>query len=61
MRLYLARHAQTLSNVGHALDTAYPGAALTDLGQEQAARLAARQLTAEASKTFLSAVSPVER
>lgn len=42
MRLYLARHAQTLSNVGHALDTAYPGAALTDLGQEQAARLAAR-------------------
>ena len=42
MRLYLARHAQTLSNVGHALDTAYPGAALTDLGQDQAARLAAR-------------------
>jgi probable phosphoglycerate mutase len=42
MRLYLARHAQTLSNVGHALDTAYPGAVLTDLGQEQAARLAAR-------------------
>jgi broad specificity phosphatase PhoE len=42
MRLYLARHAQTLSNVGHALDTAYPGAALTDLGQEQAVRLAAR-------------------
>src|SRR5258708_5669787 len=42
MRLYLARHAQTLSNVGHALDTAHPGAALTDLGQEQAARLAAR-------------------
>jgi probable phosphoglycerate mutase len=42
MRLYLARHAQTLSNVTHALDTAYPGAALTGLGQEQAARLAAR-------------------
>ncbi|HEY6787643.1 MAG TPA: histidine phosphatase family protein, partial [Trebonia sp.] len=42
MRLYLARHAQTLSNVEHALDTAYPGAVLTDLGQEQAARLAAR-------------------
>src|SRR5262245_51536597 len=42
MRLYLARHAQTPSNVGRALDTAYPGAELTDLGQEQAARLAAR-------------------
>ena len=42
MRLYLARHGQTLSNIGRALDTAYPGAELTDLGQEQAARLAAR-------------------
>jgi probable phosphoglycerate mutase len=42
MRLYLARHAQTLSNVGRALDTAYPGAALTDLGREQASRLAGR-------------------
>jgi probable phosphoglycerate mutase len=42
MRLYLARHAQTASNIGHALDTAYPGAALTGLGNEQAERLAAR-------------------
>jgi broad specificity phosphatase PhoE len=42
MRLYLARHAQTSSNIGHALDTAYPGAPLTDLGQQQAARLAQR-------------------
>jgi len=42
MRLYLARHAQTSSNIGHALDTAYPGAPLTDLGQQQAVRLAER-------------------
>lgn len=42
MRLYLARHAQTASNIGHALDTAYPGAALTDEGQQQAGQLAAR-------------------
>jgi broad specificity phosphatase PhoE len=42
MRLLLTRHAQTASNVGHALDTAYPGAPLTELGREQAARLAAR-------------------
>jgi len=42
MRLYLARHAQTSSNIGHALDTAYPGAPLTDLGQQQAGRLAQR-------------------
>ncbi len=42
MRLLLVRHAQTASNVGRALDTAIPGAALTDLGHEQAARLVAR-------------------
>jgi probable phosphoglycerate mutase len=40
VRLFLIRHAQTHSNVGRALDTAYPGAALTGLGLEQAARLA---------------------
>lgn len=39
MRLYLARHAQTPSNVARALDTARPGAPLTDLGLRQAARL----------------------
>ena len=42
MRLLLVRHAQTASNVGRALDTAIPGAALTDLGHEQVARLVAR-------------------
>ena len=42
MRLLLVRHAQTASNVGRALDTAIPGAALTDLGREQAARLVTR-------------------
>jgi probable phosphoglycerate mutase len=41
VRLFLVRHAQTTSNVGRALDTAYPGAALTGLGLDQAARLAA--------------------
>lgn len=39
MRLYLIRHGQTTSNVGHHLDTAEPGASLTDLGREQAAAL----------------------
>jgi broad specificity phosphatase PhoE len=42
MRLLLVRHAQSASNVGGALDTAIPGAALTDLGHEQAARLVSR-------------------
>lgn len=43
MRLLLIRHGQTTSNVSGALDTAFPGAGLTDLGQRQA-RAAARHL-----------------
>lgn len=39
MRLLLVRHGQTSSNVDHLLDTAVPGADLTDLGREQAAAL----------------------
>lgn len=36
MRLLLVRHGQTSSNVGHHLDTAEPGADLTELGRAQA-------------------------
>lgn len=36
MRLLLIRHAQTSSNVEHHLDTAEPGAGLTDFGWRQA-------------------------
>jgi len=39
VRLILVRHGQTSSNVGHHLDTAAPGADLTDLGREQARAL----------------------
>lgn len=39
MRLILVRHGQTYSNVTRALDTAEPGADLTDLGRSQAERL----------------------
>jgi broad specificity phosphatase PhoE len=39
MRLLLIRHAQTTSNVLHLLDTAEPGAALTEVGMAQAAGL----------------------
>ena len=39
MKLILVRHGQTPSNVAHLLDTALPGAPLTDLGHEQAAAL----------------------
>lgn len=40
MRLILARHGQTSSNVDHLLDTNAPGADLTDLGREQSVALA---------------------
>lgn len=39
MRLILIRHGQTSSNVNHALDTAAPGADLTDVGRAQAEAL----------------------
>ncbi|MCE1179968.1 MAG: histidine phosphatase family protein [Micrococcales bacterium] len=41
MRLLLIRHGQTHSNVIHALDTAEPGADLTELGRRQAAAIPA--------------------
>ncbi|RZQ62088.1 histidine phosphatase family protein [Amycolatopsis suaedae] len=40
MKLYLIRHAQTPANVRKALDTALPGPPLTELGEQQAQRLA---------------------
>ncbi|WRS30889.1 histidine phosphatase family protein [Actinomycetaceae bacterium MB13-C1-2] len=42
MRLFLVRHGQTTANVAGALDTALPGAELTDLGWQQAATLPER-------------------
>lgn len=42
MRLYVARHGETTSNVMRALDTAAPGADLTDNGRAQAQDLARR-------------------
>lgn len=46
MKLILVRHGQTSANVHRALDTAEPGAPLTPVGHEQAAR-AAEILAAE--------------
>lgn len=42
MRLYLVRHGETSSNVGRQLDTAHPGAELTERGHDQALALARR-------------------
>lgn len=39
MRLLLIRHGQTPSNIGHRLDTAEPGAGLSELGRRQAAAI----------------------
>ncbi|MEP9362572.1 histidine phosphatase family protein [Nocardioides sp. CN2-186] len=39
MRLILVRHGETPSNVAGALDTAHPGAPLTELGHRQAAAI----------------------
>lgn len=38
--IILLRHGQTTSNLTHALDTALPGAELTDLGRKQASGVA---------------------
>ncbi len=42
VRLVLARHGQTPSNVAHLMDTVPPGPGLTDLGRSQADDLAER-------------------
>src|SRR5699024_8977500 len=42
VRLYLVRHAQSEANVRGELDTAPPGAPLTELGKQQAADLGRR-------------------
>ncbi len=59
MRLLLIRHGQTFSNVKGYLDTALPGAGLTDLGQQQAdalpAALAEERIDAIYASTTLRA------
>ncbi|HWU33168.1 MAG TPA: histidine phosphatase family protein, partial [Marmoricola sp.] len=42
MKLYLVRHGETGSNLIGALDTAVPGADLSDTGRDQAVELAQR-------------------
>ena len=42
MRILFIRHGRTASNVGHRLDTGFPGAELDEVGRAQAADLAVR-------------------
>lgn len=55
VRLLLVRHGQTTSNLTGLLDTAAPGAALTDLGQDQARALPAA-LTGERIDALFTSV-----
>lgn len=54
MRLILIRHGQTPNNVGGALDTAFPGAGLTDLGHAQAAAVPAALADEDVSALYAS-------
>lgn len=54
VRLLLIRHGQTPNNVRGALDTAWPGAALTDLGQEQAAAVPSALADEDVSAVYAS-------
>ncbi|MFN3601584.1 MAG: histidine phosphatase family protein [Dietzia sp.] len=52
-RLHLVRHGQTPSNVAGALDTALPGAPLTELGREQARTVGAELAASGISPTVV--------
>lgn len=54
MRLLLIRHGQTPHNVSGALDTAFPGAGLTELGQAQAAAVPAALADEDVSAVYAS-------
>jgi broad specificity phosphatase PhoE len=54
VRLVLARHGQTDSNLVRALDTRPPGAPLNDLGHAQAAALGGRLRTAPVRAVYAS-------
>lgn len=54
MRLLLIRHGQTPNNVTGALDTGFPGAGLTELGEAQAAAIPASLAAEDVSALYAS-------
>lgn len=54
MRLLLIRHGQTPNNVTGALDTGFPGAGLTELGQAQAVAIPAALADEDVSALYAS-------
>lgn len=61
MRLILIRHCETQSNVDHLLDTAFPGAPLTDQGHAQAATLPERLAGEPIEAVFASTLTRAQQ
>ncbi|GAB3311001.1 histidine phosphatase family protein [Epidermidibacterium keratini] len=54
MKLYLARHAESLANVEHVIASGIPGPALSELGRQQAESLADRLENADIAAIYHS-------
>lgn len=61
MRLILIRHGETQSNVDHLLDTAHPGAPLTDRGLQQAHDLAESIAHEDIDALFVSTLTRAQQ
>ena len=61
MRLILIRHGETQSNVDRLLDTAYPGAPLTERGVQQAHDLAEAIADEEIDAVFVSTLTRAQQ
>jgi broad specificity phosphatase PhoE len=61
MQLLLVRHGQTASNLERALDTAIPGAPLTDEGHSQAAAFAERASALEVVAVYASTATRAQQ
>ncbi|SEQ44707.1 histidine phosphatase family protein [Microlunatus flavus] len=61
MRLLLIRHGQTTANVRGALDTAFPGEPLTDLGRAQAAAVPAALEDEDVTAVYASNLTRTRR
>ncbi|SDU87790.1 probable phosphoglycerate mutase [Microlunatus sagamiharensis] len=61
MRLLLLRHGQTTANVRGALDTAFPGHPLTDLGRAQAAAVPAALADEDVAAVYCSNLTRTRR
>ena len=57
MKLRLIRHGQTPNNVARVLDTAEPGALLTQLGHDQAEALPQKLVTVSIDSLYVSTLT----